>query len=140
MNRRVVVLGAGNPLRGDDGAGPAAVRDLRGEVLAATVLAVCDGDPARMLELWRGADALVVVEAVLLRPARPGHLHTFSAAEAMCGAAGAACTYALGLGACLASAEALGKLPPDVVVNAVEVEGAGLGRSSARRCGRRCRS
>ncbi|MGW1892513.1 hydrogenase maturation protease [Streptomyces sp. NPDC002004] len=114
----------GNPLRGDDGAGPAVVEALRGRVPDDTVLTVSDGEPGRMLELWRGADTAVVVEALPLRPAR---LHTLTAAEAADRAGSTASTHALGLGECLALAEALDLLPRRVIVHAVEVADVGLG-------------
>ncbi|MEV7687529.1 hydrogenase maturation protease [Streptomyces bungoensis] len=127
MSSRVVVIGVGNPLRGDDGAGPAAVEALRGRVPEDTVLAVSDGEPARMLDLWRGADTVVVVEALRTRPARPGALHTLTPAEAAGHAPGTASTHAIGLGECIALAEALDRLPPRLVVHAVEVADVGLG-------------
>ncbi|MFJ3714780.1 hydrogenase maturation protease [Streptomyces sp. NPDC090057] len=127
MTGRTVVIGVGNPLRGDDGAGPAAVEALRGRVPDGTVLTVSDGEPARLLDLWDGADAVVVVEALRGAPARPGTLHTFTAAEAAGRTAGTASTHALGLGDCLALAEALGRLPRRLVVHAVEVADVALG-------------
>ncbi|MEU6810086.1 hydrogenase maturation protease [Streptomyces sp. NPDC046831] len=127
MSGRVVVIGVGNPLRGDDGVGPAVVEALRSRVPDGTVLAVSDGEPARMLDLWHGADTVVVVEALRARPARPGELHTLTAAEAADRCAGTASTHALGLGECLALAEALGRLPRTLVVHAVEVAGTELG-------------
>ncbi|MET8946870.1 hydrogenase maturation protease [Streptomyces sp. NPDC004542] len=127
MTGRVVVIGVGNPLRGDDGAGPAVVEALRGRVPDDTVLAVSDGDPGRLLELWRGADTAVVVEALRLQPSRPGRLHTLTASEAAGRARGASSTHALGLGECLALADTLGLLPRHVVVHAVEVAGIELG-------------
>lgn len=72
MSGRVVVIGVGNSLRGDDGVGPAAVEALRGRVPDGTVLAVSDGEPARMLDLWNGADTVVVLEALRAGSARPG--------------------------------------------------------------------
>ncbi|WP_030736914.1 hydrogenase maturation protease [Streptomyces sp. NRRL S-31] len=127
MNGRVVVIGVGNPLRGDDGVGPAAVEALRGRLPGGTVLAVSDGEPARMLDLWRGADTVVVVEALRPRPARPGALHTLTATEAADRTAATASTHALGLGECLALAEALGRLPQGLVVHAMEVADVALG-------------
>ncbi|MFJ5837670.1 hydrogenase maturation protease [Streptomyces shenzhenensis] len=128
MTGRVVVIGVGNALRGDDGAGLAAVEALRDRVPEGTVLAASDGEPARMLDLWRGADTVVVVEALRVRPARPGALHTLTAADAAVGPApGTASTHALGLGECLALAEALDRLPRRLVVHAVEVTDIGLG-------------
>ncbi len=127
MSGRVVVIGVGNPLRGDDGVGPAAVEAMRGRVPDGTVLAVSDGEPARMLDLWRGADTVVVVEALRARPSRPGELHTLTAADAAARTAGTASTHALGLGECLALAEALDQLPPSLVVHAMEVADVELG-------------
>lgn len=98
MSGRVLVIGVGNPLRGDDGIGPAAVEALRGRVPQDTVLVVSDGEPARMLDLWRGADTVVVVEALRAHPARPGEVHTLTPVEAACHAVGTASTHAFGLG------------------------------------------
>ncbi|MET9450500.1 hydrogenase maturation protease [Streptomyces cinerochromogenes] len=127
MSGRVMVIGVGNPLRGDDGVGPAAVEALRGRVPDGTVLTVSDGEPARMLDLWRGVDTVVVVEALRAQPARPGELHTLTAADAASRAAATASTHALGLGECLALAEALGQLPQRLVVHAMEVADVELG-------------
>ncbi|WP_046729462.1 hydrogenase maturation protease [Streptomyces humi] len=136
MSGRVVVIGVGNPLRGDDGIGPAVVEALRGLVPDGTVLAVSDGEPARLLGLWQGADTVVVVEALRTRPARPGELHTLTAAEAAGHLRGAASTHAFGLGECLALAKALDRLPQQLVVHAVEVTDMELGArlSEAVRC------
>ncbi|KOV53566.1 hydrogenase maturation protease [Streptomyces sp. AS58] len=127
MNGRIVVIGVGNPLRGDDGVGPETVEALRGRVPDDIVLTVSDGEPARMLDLWRGADTVFVVEALRTRPARPGELHTLTAADAADRTAATASTHALGLGECLALAEALGQLPQRLVVHAMEVADVALG-------------
>ncbi|WP_445529109.1 hydrogenase maturation protease [Streptomyces cyslabdanicus] len=121
MSGRVVVIGVGNPLRGDDGAGLAVVEALRDRVPDGTLLTVSDGEPARMLELWHGADTVVVVEALLARPVRPGTLHILTAADVAARAAGTASTHALGLEDCLALATALDRMPQRLVVHAVEV-------------------
>lgn len=127
MSGRVVVVGVGNPLRGDDGVGPAAVEALRGRVPDGTVLTVSDGELVRMLDLWSGADTVVVAEALRTRQPRPGELHTLTAADAASRTEGAASTHALGLGECLALAEALDRLPPVLVVHAMEVTDVELG-------------
>ncbi|WP_073949140.1 hydrogenase maturation protease [Streptomyces kebangsaanensis] len=127
MTGRVVVIGVGNVFRRDDGAGPAVVEALRDRVPGGTVLAVSDGEPGRMLDLWHGSDTVVVVEAVRGRPARPGRLHTLSVAEAAANPRSSASTHALGLGECFALAEALGRLPRELVVHAVEVSDVELG-------------
>nr|BFD81807.1 hydrogenase maturation protease [Streptomyces sp. Xyl84] len=127
MTGRVVVVGVGNIFRRDDGVGPAVVEALRGRVPGGTVLTVSDGEVGRMLDLWSGADTVVVVEAVRGRPARPGRLHTLSVAEAATDATASASTHALGLGECFALAQALDRLPRELVVHAVEVADVGLG-------------
>ncbi|MET8560190.1 hydrogenase maturation protease [Streptomyces flaveolus] len=95
---------------------------MRGRVPDGTVLTVSDGEPARMLDLWRGADTVVVVEALRAQPARPGELHTLTAADAASRTAATASTHALGFGECLAPAEALGQLPHRLVVHAMEAD------------------
>ncbi|GAA2895629.1 hydrogenase maturation protease [Streptomyces mexicanus] len=127
MTGRVVVVGVGNAFRRDDGVGPAVVEALRDRVPDGTVLAVSDGEVGRMLDLWHGADTVVVVEAVRGRPARPGRLHTLSVAQAAAQANASASTHALGLGECFALAEALDRLPQNLVVHAMEVADVELG-------------
>ncbi|MFB7596167.1 hydrogenase maturation protease [Streptomyces sp. NPDC056160] len=127
MSGRVVVVGVGNAFRRDDGAGPAVVEALRERVPDDTVLRVSDGEVGRMLDLWCGADTVVVVESVRGRPARPGRLHTLSVTEAATGASASTSTHALGLGECFALAHALDRLPRELVVHAVEVADVELG-------------
>ncbi len=130
MTGRVVVIGVGNPLRGDDGAGPAVIEALRGRVPDGTLLTVSDGEPGRMLDLWDRDDTVVVAETVRARPAHPGRLHTLPAAHAARYTAGSASTHGLGLGEAVALAAALDRLPRALVVHAVEgtdfAVGAGL--------------
>ena len=45
-------------------------------------LLVSDGEPARLIEAWSGADLAVVVDAVRADPARPGRLHRLVLDEA----------------------------------------------------------
>ncbi|MFF0792309.1 hydrogenase maturation protease [Streptomyces spiralis] len=127
MTGRVVVIGVGNAFRRDDGVGPAVVEALRDHVPDDTVLAVSDGEVGRMLDLWHGADTVVVVEAVRGRPARPGRLHTLSVAQAAAQANASASTHGLGLGECFALAEALDRVPRELVVHAMEVADVELG-------------
>ncbi|MCU7826498.1 hydrogenase maturation protease [Kitasatospora sp. DSM 101779] len=120
MTGRVVVIGVGNPFRRDDGAGPAVVEALRARGTAAAVLAVSDGDPGRLLEMWRPADTVVVAEALRSPAGRPGRLHTVRAERAASLAATTASTHGLGLAETVALAAALDRLPRALVVHAVE--------------------
>lgn len=130
MTGRVVVIGVGNPLRGDDGAGPAVVEALRGRVPRETLLTVSDGEPGRLLDLWDRDDTVVVAETLRARPGHPGRLHTLGAGSAARYPAGPASTHGLGLAEAVALAGALDRLPRELVVHAVEgadfAVGAGL--------------
>lgn len=126
---RVVVVGIGNPFRRDDGAGPAVVEALRGRVPDGTVLAVSDGEPGRLLDLWAAGDTVVVVDTVRARPADPGRLHRLplhGTADAHAAPAPAS-THRLGLGETVALAGVLGRLPRRLVVHAVEGDDFGYG-------------
>ncbi|MFF4541900.1 hydrogenase maturation protease [Streptomyces aureus] len=127
MSRGIVVVGVGNPLRGDDGIGPAVVEALRGRVPEGTVLAVSDGEPGRLLDIWRGTDTVIVVEALRGPSARPGRLHTLTPAEAADHARSTSSTHGLGLEDCLALAEVLDLLPRELVIHAMEVTSVELG-------------
>lgn len=128
MTGRVVVIGVGNPFRRDDGAGPAVIEALRANPPKDTLLMDSDGEPGRMLGLWRPQDAVVVIEVVHAHPGQPGRLHTLTAEQAARCAARSASTHALGLGETFALAAALDRLPRELMVHAVEGGDFGLGR------------
>jgi hydrogenase maturation protease len=124
---QVVVIGVGNDYRHDDGLGPAVLARLRDLDLAGARLAVTDGDPSRLIDLWTGADLAVVVDAAHAAPPRPGRVHRLTLA----GAAGldraAASTHGLGLGDAVELARTLDRLPRQLVVYAVEPADVTLG-------------
>ncbi|MEW1908089.1 hydrogenase maturation protease [Kitasatospora sp. NPDC085895] len=120
MTGRVVVIGVGNPFRRDDGAGPAVIESLRARGAPAAVLALSDGDPGRLLDLWGPADTVVLAEAVRSPTGRPGRLHTLRGGRAASLAAATASTHGLGLAETVALAAALDRLPRALVVHAVE--------------------
>jgi hydrogenase maturation protease len=127
-----VVVGIGNPMRGDDAVGMAVVDRLRMDGCAAE-LAVSDGDPGELLDLWEGAAGVVIVDAMSTgRPA--GTVAVVDASTVPLPA-----SMRLGSSHHMGAAEAvelgrvLGRLPGRVVV--VGVEGAvftvGAGMSEA---------
>ena len=73
---RVVVIGVGNPYRRDDGVGPAIIELLRRNDLPHEVRLECSlGDTADLMDLWRGAELAIVVDAARPRRTRPGAVH-----------------------------------------------------------------
>jgi hydrogenase maturation protease len=119
----VAVIGVGNELRGDDGAGPAVVCRLRSMGLAVD----CCGGGLELLELWQGAAVAIVVDAVATG-APPGTIHRLEAgAERLPTGAAPSGTHALGLSETIEFARAMGRLPPRVVVYGIEAETFELG-------------
>jgi hydrogenase maturation protease len=119
--RRRVVVGIGNPDRGDDGAGRAVAERLRG-LLPDTVAVVEEsGEAASLLAAIEGAAMAILVDAAVSgRPA--GIVRRFDAAAAPLprAAFGLASTHGFGLGEAVELARVLGQLPPECVVYAIE--------------------
>jgi hydrogenase maturation protease len=107
-----VVIGIGNALRGDDGAGVAVAERLRG--------VACEAEPSRLIKAWEGADAAILVDTVL-SGAPPGTVHRFDAStEPIPARELRSSTHAIGLAETIELARALGRLPQRVVVYGIE--------------------
>jgi hydrogenase maturation protease len=127
---RIVVMGVGNPWRGDDGIGPAVAAALRdrpgpGGPSGPVDVVDLDGEAARLVDAWDGADLAVVVDAVRTG-APPGALHRLDADSMR--AAATASSHALGVQHAVALARALDRLPRRLVL--VGVEGADFGHGT----------
>jgi hydrogenase maturation protease len=117
---RRVVVGVGNPYRGDDGAGPAVAARLRDRVPDGVDVVACEQEPTRLMDAWEGTDVAVVVDAVA-SGSEPGTLHRFDAsAEAVPARVFRSSTHAFGIGETIELARALGTLPAEVVVYGIE--------------------
>jgi hydrogenase maturation protease len=115
-----VVIGVGNEFRRDDGLGPAVVAHLRTMPIPADVsLAISDGEPTRMMELWAGAELAVVVDAVRTNRDHGGHLYEL-AVDGLANTATAGTSHHVGLGATVELARALDRLPRRLIVFAVD--------------------
>lgn len=113
----LVVIGVGNPLRGDDAAGIMVARRLR---VGARVLEQ-SGEATALLDALRGVAAAFIVDAAA--GAQPGRLRRLDAAvqplpQGLFGAS----THGLGVAEGVELARALGTLPPVCVVYALEGE------------------
>jgi hydrogenase maturation protease len=121
MSHRVVVIGVGNEFRRDDGVGPAVVARLRQRDLPGVRLAECDGEAARLLELWGDSPLVVLVDAVRALPARPGRIHRRSLRHPALSGRGGTSSHAADLGQVVELARVLGRLPRTLLLYAVEV-------------------
>jgi hydrogenase maturation protease len=130
---RRVVIGVGNEYRCDDGFGPLVVaaladRRTRDPGLAGVELRVSDGEPARLLDLWAGADLVVVVDAVRDSGDVPGRTYELVLDEVDGMAENAAASsHGIGLGSTVALARALDRLPRRLTVLAVSGREFGFG-------------
>ena len=133
---RTVVVGVGNEFRRDDGAGPAVIARLRAlqpgdQGLSRVTLALSDGEPGRMIDLWEGARLAVVIDAVRDTTMPPGHtcqLVAGALADPLAGTAGgAASSHGIGLGETVELARVLGRLPARLTVLAVVGRDFGFG-------------
>ncbi|MEU6054561.1 hydrogenase maturation protease [Streptomyces xanthochromogenes] len=131
IRTRIAVIGVGNDFRRDDGTGWAVIDRLRRRaegcpLPADTVLARCDGDPVRLMELWEGTDLAVVVDAAHAHPSRPGLVHRLEL-DAGGPRSHTTSSHGLGLGEAVELARVLGRLPRRLVVYAVEGADSSLG-------------
>ena len=119
---RVLLLGVGNPLRGDDGIGPRLARLVTGAVPQGVVVRCRHGDLLDLVDECAGYDALVCVDAAA--PAgSPGRTHRFNlAVRALPSMLLPTSSHGLGLVDALELARALGTLPSRVVVYAIEAQ------------------
>jgi hydrogenase maturation protease len=116
----VVVIGVGNEFRRDDGAGPAVVTSLRGQVPPEVELVLTDGEPARLIEAWTGAALAVVIDAVRADPPRPGRVHRFVLDQPIGDRARTTSSHGFGLDDAVRLALALDRMPGRLVVHAIE--------------------
>lgn len=124
---RTVVIGVGNPLRGDDAAGVEVAERLRPRVPEGVEVVACNEEPSRLMEAWEGADRVVLVDSVASGLA-PGTLHRFDAGEdAIPARTFRSSTHAIGIADTIELARALGQLPRRVRVYGIEAGGFGTG-------------
>jgi len=80
VGRSIIIIGVGNPYRGDDGAGLAVARSLLERAHRGVVVLEQDGEPASLIAAWEGVDAVVLVDAVS-SGSKPGTIHTLDAVK-----------------------------------------------------------
>lgn len=121
-----LVLGLGNPWRGDDGVGPALIAALQthGAPPNATLL---DGGTAglEMVLLWEGYQRVIIIDAADLG-CRPGAWQRLDLSRTPLAAHPLTGTlHAAGLAEALALAQALDQLPPQLILFGVQPHSVG---------------
>jgi hydrogenase maturation protease len=124
------VIGVGNPLRGDDGAGPAVVRRLRDQPLPGVQLVEVEGDVGSLIEALRGCSLVILVDAVRCGVPPGTILRMDASSGSLPPPPPSTSTHGLGPGEAIELARAMGQLPRRLIVYGIEgrdfVRGRGL--------------
>jgi hydrogenase maturation protease len=114
------VICVGNRFRRDDGAGLEAAARLRPVLTSDTRLVVCEGNVVALLDDWREAQDVVIIDATSSGRA-PGTIQTFDPHTGPLPATfSRSSTHAFDVAQALELARALGRLPPRVIVYGIE--------------------
>ncbi len=134
MNKKnTLILGVGNPLRRDDGAGPETVRVLTQEKKHAGLYEkadIIDGgtDGLGLVEYFRDYKKIILIDAVQM-DLPPGSVKTFSPDKAVITIrTDSLSTHGFGIAELLKLAEAL-ELQPDVTIIGIQPEDTGYGEN-----------
>lgn len=116
----MLVVGIGNPDRGDDGIGPLVARLLADIAPPGVRVVERGGDALALIDTWSGSDALVLIDAAQ-STAAPGHIHRIDLlTEELPRELSLASTHGFGIADTIALAATLGLMPRRVVVYAIE--------------------
>jgi len=114
-----VIIGVGNPDRGDDAAGRLAARCLRSLGLEALEHS---GEGAALLEAWTGAGRVFLIDAVVTG-APPGTIMVWDAHSAPVPREAFRCsTHAFGVAEAVELARALDRLPASLTIVGIEAQ------------------
>jgi hydrogenase maturation protease len=119
MSSSCVIVGIGNPARGDDAAGHEVLARLRGRVGHSTVLLEHDGNMMDLLTVLQNVRDVTLID-VCVSGAPAGTILRFDAARPLPAELRTHSTHGLGLGAAVELARALQVLPPRCIVYLIE--------------------
>ncbi len=115
-----LVIGVGNAMRGDDGAGLAVARALAARVGPGVRVMEASGEGAALMDAWCGAETVILVDAAR-SGAPPGTIHRFDAVrEPMPARFFHYSTHAFSVAEAVELARVLGALPPRLLVFGIE--------------------
>ena len=115
-----LVIGLGNPDRGDDGVGIRIAETFAAQALPGAVVKQRTGDMLSLIEDWAGFAHVICVDAAAL-VGQPGRVHRIDALRAPLPVApGLASSHGIGLAEVVALARTLDLLPRALTVFAVE--------------------
>jgi hydrogenase maturation protease len=118
----VLVIGVGNETRGDDAIGRIVAKRLKEKLDRYATVVEEPGDGTRLLDIWRGSELTVIIDAVL-SGAEPGHIHRFDAQESPLPAGlFHDSTHSFGVPEAIELARAMNQLPKRIIIYGIEGE------------------
>jgi len=115
-----LVIGLGNEHRSDDRSGLDVARALRSPLEGKARVEECTSEGIALLEVWRDADHVLVIDAVR-SGAAPGTVHRIEPGDgSLPGFHSATSTHGLSLSDAVTLARELGRLPRHLVVYGIE--------------------
>lgn len=118
-SHKLMIIGVGNPWRGDDGAGLWIARRLREKLPPHIVIEECSGDQTRLLDLWCGAKRVLLVD-VVCSGAAPGTLHRLGGEDGRILRGANLSSHSAGIAEILELGCALTLLPDELLIYAIE--------------------
>lgn len=120
VSRELVVIGIGTEFRGDDAAGLAVLRALRSIELPDFVrLAECSGDGIELMNLWAGADRVLLVDCVSAK-IPPGSILTLDLLHEPPPPHWRTSTHTMGVSEAVALARSIGSLPSSLTLYGIQ--------------------
>ena len=144
QNKRIAVIGVGNEFRGDDAAGLIIARKIENKKLSGVEVIIQSGEGAALIEAWQDFDYVVIVDAS--RSNSPaGKISRFDAkTQKLPDSFFNYSTHAFSVAEAVELARVLNRLPPRLIVYAVEGKnfeiGVGLSPEVERATEKVCRS
>jgi hydrogenase maturation protease len=115
-----LTIGIGNEYRGDDAAGLIVARRLKELLADSAIVMEHSGDGAALMEAWRGAETVIIIDAVM-SGAAPGTIHRFDASAQPLAKSSFRCsTQAFSVAGAIELARALCELPRSLIVYGIE--------------------
>jgi hydrogenase maturation protease len=123
----ILLIGVGNPMRGDDAAGLQAAKLIRERNHPSIRVIERDGEGASLMETWTGAQTVIVVDAAC-SDSPPGTIYRFDATQQpLPGKLFQRSTHAFGLHEAVELSRALNRLPYRLIIYGIRVKSLEIG-------------
>jgi len=116
-----LLVGIGNPFRGDDAVGLEVARSLESILGNALDVIYCEGDPVDLLDLWSDRDQVFLIDAVTTGTKSIGFLHCFHPLkEPIPASLSSSSTHLIDINQVIELGKALGSIPKMITLFGIE--------------------